>query len=87
MTSDDDVQRLFAGEQASHLCHQPTCINRQHIVVEPKAANEARKGCPLGPTIITQYNGVTLRLVSPNQCSCPGQKCVAMVERRVAEEI
>lgn len=36
---------LFADHHASHLCHQPICINHEHIVVEKKADNEARKSC------------------------------------------
>ena len=36
---------LFGGEHASHRCHQPTCINHEHIIVEGKPENEARKSC------------------------------------------
>lgn len=44
--SAEAIQRmLFLGHHASHLCHQPTCINPDHIVVEDKADNEARKVC------------------------------------------
>lgn len=41
-----DVDRLLHhGYHASHLCHQPTCINPDHLVVESKALNELRKEC------------------------------------------
>lgn len=33
------------GEDASHLCHEKKCLNRAHVVPEPSASNQARKGC------------------------------------------
>ena len=36
---------LFGGEHASHLCHHTNCVNHEHLVVEGKGANEARKAC------------------------------------------
>jgi len=30
---------------ASHLCHNPLCINPRHIVLEPSIENQHRKGC------------------------------------------
>lgn len=46
MTSDSAVAELLQGEkQASHLCHFPTCINPNHLTVETKEQNEARKSC------------------------------------------
>lgn len=38
---------LLSGDemQASHLCHDPACINKNHIVVESKIDNERRKIC------------------------------------------
>jgi len=71
--SDDDVARLLAGQQASHLCHQPTCINKAHIVVEPKERNEARKTMVDGREIVLPPNG---------SCGCLGEKCIFMIERR-----
>lgn len=41
----DAITRMFAGEHASHLCHLPTCVNPDHLVVEAKGENEARKSC------------------------------------------
>jgi hypothetical protein len=80
-----DIARLLAGEHASHLCHQTNCINPAHIVVEPKARNEARKACrALGPIIRTQIGGEWFVLDRPGGCECPGEKCIAMVEVREA---
>jgi hypothetical protein len=39
------VQRLLAGEHASHLCGEAACVNPDHIVVESKDSNESRKYC------------------------------------------
>ncbi|KAF7535444.1 hypothetical protein G7054_g5378 [Neopestalotiopsis clavispora] len=50
--SDKDVARLLGGDNASHLCHQPTCINPDHLVVETKEAKEARKACKNAGNII-----------------------------------
>ncbi|KAM3425882.1 hypothetical protein MY4824_010140, partial [Beauveria thailandica] len=36
---------LYDYWHASHLCGRPTCIEPNHIAVEPKSANESRKGC------------------------------------------
>ncbi|KAF4625086.1 hypothetical protein G7Y89_g13083 [Cudoniella acicularis] len=43
--SEEEIEGMLAGAQASHLCHNPLCINPDHITVEEKAKNEARKGC------------------------------------------
>lgn len=76
---------MLEGEHASHLCHQPTCINPEHIVVEPKAANENRKGCrALGPVIKTEWKGTELTLAPRGICNCSGAKCIFMIERREA---
>jgi homing endonuclease-like protein len=51
------VHRLLAGEQASHLCHQPTCIDPDRVIIKPKE-NEMRKGCRAQePIILTEING------------------------------
>ncbi|KAF7561408.1 hypothetical protein G7046_g2743 [Stylonectria norvegica] len=36
---------LDDGWHAGHLCGNPRCIEPTHVYVEPKGANEARKGC------------------------------------------
>lgn len=84
--SEEEVERMLAGAQASHLCHQPTCINPDHIVVEPKETNEGRKACRrLGLVVVTEIEGRTYRLEPEHQCACPEPKCIFMVERREAK--
>ncbi len=34
------------GENASHLCHTPMCINPAHLVIESADQNKARNCCP-----------------------------------------
>jgi hypothetical protein len=34
-----------AGEDASHLCHHPRCLVKEHIISEPTITNQSRKGC------------------------------------------
>ena len=83
--SAEDRERLLAGDQASHLCHQTRCVNPDHIIVEPKAANEGRKACrALGPIIRTEFGGTELELLPLGECNCPGAKCIFMIERREA---
>ncbi|KAK1994883.1 hypothetical protein LX36DRAFT_189074 [Colletotrichum falcatum] len=42
----EDVDRLYQdGWHASHRCGQPTCINHDHIVMEPKPMNDRRRAC------------------------------------------
>ena len=38
--------------QVSHLCHQPTCFNPEHLVVETREENLARNRC-IGWTWLT----------------------------------
>lgn len=77
---------MLAGEQASHLCHHPTCINPEHVVVEPKEANEGRKTCKrVGLVVETVIDGKVYRLEPEHQCTCPGVKCIFMLERREAK--
>ena len=46
MHSPEEIHRMiFDDEHASHRCHNPTCVNPDHICVETKAKNEERKGC------------------------------------------
>ncbi|KAI0021713.1 hypothetical protein F4780DRAFT_737429 [Xylariomycetidae sp. FL0641] len=66
---------MIEGAHASHLCHQPACINQDHIVVESKEENEARKGCKgriIIKTIKTIVGGVAYTLPPANQCPCAG---------------
>ena len=81
--SEEDVRRLVEdGWHASHLCGNPLCFAEEHILVEPKAANERRKNCPgARPTIVAELGGRTL-LVPPAPCTCPRRRCISMAERR-----
>lgn len=36
---------LGLGEQASHLCGRPACLEKDHIVAESEIKNQNRKGC------------------------------------------
>jgi len=31
--------------EVSHLCHTPGCFNPGHLIIEPRALNEARNAC------------------------------------------
>ena len=53
---------MLGGEHASHLCHQPTCVNHEHLVVESKGANEERKACKGKVVVTTTINGRSFRL-------------------------
>jgi hypothetical protein len=44
-TEEERAHLLDNGWHASHRCHQPRCIARDHIVVESKDSNEKRKRC------------------------------------------
>jgi hypothetical protein len=79
---------MFDGDQASHLCHQPVCINPDHIIVEPKAANEKRKECRARGPIVKARVGETTIVLPPNgRCECAVQKCIPMIEWREAQTI
>lgn len=83
---EEDRRRMLEdGWHASHLCHNPTCANPDHIVVEAKARNEGRKRCKaLGPVVLVTIEGREYRLPPNGTCECPGEKCIFMVERRTA---
>jgi hypothetical protein len=40
------VQKM-AGEDCSHLCHNPRCCVAEHVVAESSLNNQRRKGCPV----------------------------------------
>lgn len=44
-TPEDRENIRKEGWEASHLCHNPACIEETHIVAEKKADNDARKDC------------------------------------------
>jgi len=35
------------GEEASHLCHEPTCVNPKHLCLEDGETNKSRGSCKL----------------------------------------
>jgi hypothetical protein len=84
--NDADVQRMLQGDHVSHLCSQPTCINPQHLTVEPKHLNEARKQCKCtGPIIKTRIDNTDYYLPPKEKCECAGAKCIKMIEFREAQ--
>jgi len=42
------------GMTASHLCHNPSCHNPNHLVFETLAVNKGRNGCPAGKSCLHQ---------------------------------
>ena len=71
---------LYEGWHASHLCHIPTCFNPDHIAVEAKASNEARKSCK-GKTIWRVRTGSTVWICPP--APCPHRpRCLFPTEER-----
>ncbi len=40
-----ELQGLLQGKQVSHLCHQRTCFNPEHLIVEDAEANRDRTRC------------------------------------------
>lgn len=83
----DQVQRLLyeTGTHASHLCHEPLCMNPEHIVVEDKAHNEARKVCRGRLMVRTSISGVVYELAP---AACPHEpQCLVDIEDRVAARV
>lgn len=48
---------MLNGKQVSHLCHNPTCINPDHLIVETQSENEARKECANKINVVTDIGG------------------------------
>jgi len=86
----DQVELLLRGQDseaqgyyASHLCGIANCINPQHIVVETRAENEARKSCHQHVVVRTEIDS-TSYILPPNR-SCPHQpQCFWQIEDREA---
>lgn len=75
---------MLDGDHASHQCHNPRCLNPDHLIVETKAMNEARKDCAMRVLVYTVIGGVKYEL-QPKACNCQGAKCIiTKVEERVA---
>ncbi|KAK9361124.1 zinc-binding loop region of homing endonuclease-domain-containing protein [Lipomyces starkeyi] len=83
--SEDDVYNLLYGDyEASHLCHQPTCINPDHLVVETRQANLSRKICAVKFDLKTRINGRDYILKAEE---CPhSPRCVIILKTRAAVE-
>lgn len=81
--SAEDISNLLEKLwHASHLCHEPTCIEPAHICVEPKDKNEDRKDCKNRLDIVTWIMGVKYVLKAK---ACPhSPPCIAAVEEREA---
>ena len=76
---------MLGGQHASHLCHQPTCINHEHIHVEDKEDNEKRKDCA-GRIMIRTWIGGVQYVFIPKECSC-SPPCITMIEDREAVQV
>ena len=81
--SDEERERLEAGDEASHICHVPICINPEHLCVEPKKKNEGRKECKGRVTVRTRIEGKEYILEPTQKCICD-PPCLLRVEDRVA---
>jgi len=55
--------RPVAGEDVSHLCHNPACANPEHLCIESHAINMDRKACP------GSWVTVTVPCAHPDVCT------------------
>jgi len=86
----DQVELLLRGRdstgqgyQASHICGIANCIKPEHIVVETKGANEARKDCHQHVVVRTNIDATTY-ILAPNH-TCPHlPQCFWQIEDREA---
>ncbi|KAK9357090.1 zinc-binding loop region of homing endonuclease-domain-containing protein [Lipomyces starkeyi] len=82
---DNDVYNLlYKGYHASHLCHQPICINPDHLVIESKEANESRKICSAKVHVQASINGIGYLLAAEECRHSP--PCIIRLESRTATE-
>ncbi|KAK9372954.1 zinc-binding loop region of homing endonuclease-domain-containing protein, partial [Lipomyces chichibuensis] len=84
--SEDDVYNLlYRGYEASHLCHQPKCINPDHLVVETNRANISRRICSVKADVKISVDGRDYILKAGE---CPhSPQCVIRQETRAAVEL
>jgi len=75
---------LYGGYQASHLCGTERCINEEHLEIEDKDTNEARKKCSSSVEIVTTI-GTALYLLKAAPCPHGLKQCIRRRERRTAE--
>ncbi|KAJ8100660.1 hypothetical protein POJ06DRAFT_253352, partial [Lipomyces tetrasporus] len=84
--SEVDVYNLLCrGYEASHLCHQPACINPDHLAVETMAANKSRKICSGKVNVKMSVNGRDYLLKTEEYPHSP--PCVIRLESRAAIEL
>ncbi len=58
------------GKDVSHLCHNPLCINPEHLIREDSLTNQRRKGCIRTVTCPCGCNHTF------SVCHCPVPKCI-----------
>lgn len=82
--TDAEVTLLLSddSQHASHLCHEPLCIEPVHIHVESKNDNEDRKMCKGRLVVRTTINGVEY-VLQPRACPHT-PACIPDAEERVA---
>ncbi|KAK9372953.1 zinc-binding loop region of homing endonuclease-domain-containing protein [Lipomyces chichibuensis] len=82
----EDVHNLvYRGYHASHLCHRPGCINKDHLVVETAWNNYRRRECAVKVNVKTNVNG---RDYFAKAEECPhSPPCIIKLELRAARII
>jgi len=73
------------GENASHLCHNPACINPDHLVIESAHKNNIRVACPCWSNAT---NGEK-QWICPHapQCLCPDLKGLTQKHKEHAPDV
>jgi len=76
---------VLYGENASHLCHNPACINPDHLVIESAHKNNIRVGCPCWSH---STNGEK-QSICPHapQCLCPDLKGLMDKQKEHAPDV
>ncbi|KAK9384654.1 zinc-binding loop region of homing endonuclease-domain-containing protein [Lipomyces mesembrius] len=83
---DEDVHNmLYRGYEVSHLCHQPRCINADHLVVETHKDNDSRRICAVKVDIKILVDGRDYILDAEE---CPhSPRCIIRLDSRAAIEL
>jgi len=77
------TRMLYQGLQASHLCGNERCINAQHLVIETREENEARKACSNKVDVYTRV-GEQLYVLRAESCPHGPRHCIFRKEMRDA---